>query len=274
MFGFVQANISDLSEAEQERYRAAYCGLCHTLGVRHGFTARLGLTYDLTFLTLLLSSLYEPEEHSGECRCVVHPGKKHLFIINECTEYAADMTIALIYHKCRDDWEDERRFSRRCYAASLEKSYEKIKQDWPEQCHDIEECLRELASMEKRKQYDPDAAAKCFGRLMESVFLYRKDIWEESLRMLAHGLGQYIYLADAAIDLKYDQKHNNYNPLTGLSASQEELRPMLTAVLGKASCGFEHLPLVQDIHLLRNILYSGLWIKFNRGMQKDRKVNT
>ena len=49
---------------------------------------------------------------------------------------------------------------------------------------------------------------------------------------------------------------------------------MLTAVLGKAACGFEHLPLVQDIHLLRNILYSGLWIKFNRGMQKDRKVNT
>lgn len=266
--------MADLSESEQARYRSAYCGLCHTLGSRYGFTARLSLTYDLTFLTLLLSSLYEPEERCGECRCVVHPCKRHSFMINEYTEYAADMTIALTYHKCLDDWEDERKFSRKCYAASLSKSYEKVKHDWPEQCRIIEECLTALSDMETKKLCDPDAAARCFGRLLEGIFLYRKDMWEENLRMLAHGLGQYIYLADAAIDLKYDKKHNNYNPLTGLNASQEELRPMLTMVLGEASRGFEHLPLVQDIHLLRNILYSGLWIKFNRGMQKDRKVNT
>ena len=66
MFGYVQANLSDLSQEEQIRYRAAYCGLCHTLGERHGFTSRLSLTYDLTFLTLLLSSPYEPEEKSEE----------------------------------------------------------------------------------------------------------------------------------------------------------------------------------------------------------------
>lgn len=271
MFGFVQANMLDLSETEQERYRAAYCGLCHTLGVRHGFTSRLGLTYDLTFLTLLLSSLYEPEETFGECRCAVHPCRKHLYTINECTEYAADMTIALTYHKCRDDWEDERKFSRKCYASALEKSYEKVKLDWPEQCRDIEGCLGELSSMEKQKLYDPDATSKCFGRLMESIFLYRKDNWQDSLRMLANGLGRYIYLADAAIDLAHDKRHNNYNPLKELSLAQEELRPMLTMVLSEASQGFEHLPLVQDVHLLRNILYSGLWIKFNRGMEKGRK---
>ena len=73
MFGYVQANIADLSEEEKQRYRAAYCGLCHTLGERHGVASRLSLSYDLTFLTLLLSSLYEPEERSGQCRCVVHP---------------------------------------------------------------------------------------------------------------------------------------------------------------------------------------------------------
>lgn len=271
MFGFVRANILDLSEAEQVRYRAAYCGLCHTLGARHGFTSRLSLTYDLTFLTLLLSSLYEPEETTGECRCVVHPCKKHLYMTNECTEYAADMTIALTYHKCRDDWEDERRFSRKCYASVLETSYETVKQDWPEQCRAMEECLRELSSMEKQKLCDPDAASKCFGRLMESLFLYRKDIWENSLRMLAHGLGRYIYLADAAVDLEHDKRHSNYNPLIELTVAQEDLRSMLTMVLSEASRGFEHLPLVQDVHLLRNILYSGLWIKFNRGMEKGRK---
>ena len=62
MFGHVQANLADLSEEEKKRYRAAYCGLCHTLGKRYGFWTRMALTYDLTFLSLLLSSLYEPEE--------------------------------------------------------------------------------------------------------------------------------------------------------------------------------------------------------------------
>ena len=64
MFGHVQANLDDLPQEEKKRYHAAYCGLCRALGERHGFRARLGLTFDLTFLTLLLSSLYEPP--SGE----------------------------------------------------------------------------------------------------------------------------------------------------------------------------------------------------------------
>lgn len=272
MFGFVQANLSDLSQEEQIRYRAAYCGLCHTLGERHGFTSRLSLTYDLTFLTLLLSSLYEPRERSGDCRCVVHPCKKHHYMINECTEYAADMTVALTYHKCLDDWNDDKNLSRKCYASTLKKQYEKVKETWPEQCKTIEECLSELAVIEKEQSDDPDAASKCFGRLMEGLFLYRKDHWEEHLRKLGYGLGQYIYLADAAVDLERDKKSGNYNPLKGLSTSPLELRPTLQMVLGDASRAFEILPLVQDIHLLRNILYSGLWIKYNRGTQKEKKV--
>ena len=272
MFGYVQANLSDLSPEEKERYRAAYCGLCHTLGERHGFTSRLSLTYDLTFLTLLLSALYEPEESSGDSRCVVHPCKKHHFIINECTEYAADMTVALSYYKCLDDWHDDKNISHKCYASILKQQYENVKQDWPEQCRIIEECLAELSVIEKEKPNDPDAAANCFGRLMEGIFLYRKGHWEQHLRTMGYGLGRYIYLADAAVDLKNDEKHGNYNPLKALETKPEDLRPTLTMVLGEASRAFEALPLVQDIHLLRNILYSGLWIKYNRGMQNDKKV--
>ena len=271
MFGFVQANMTDLTEDEQARYRAFYCGLCQTLGSRHGFTSRLSLTYDLTFLILLLSSLYEPEEAHSECRCIVHPCNKHHIIMNKFTDYAADMTIALSYHKSLDDWADERKVSRKCYAFTLKKSYETVKNAWPNQCAAIESCIRELSHMEKQQLCDPDAAAKCFGRLMEAIFLYQDDIWAEDLRLLGNGLGQYIYLADAAVDLKHDKKHRNYNPLMALSSSPQDLRPTLTMVLSAASQGFERLPLVQDIHLLRNILYSGLWIKYNQGMQKKVK---
>lgn len=274
MFGYVQANIADLSEEEKQRYRAAYCGLCHTLGERHGVASRLSLSYDLTFLTLLLSSLYEPEERSGQCRCVVHPASKHGYMINSATKYAADMTVALMYHKCLDDWNDERSIPKKAYASLLEKQYAQVKQLWPEQCSAIESTIAELSAMEEQNLEDPDAAADCFGRLMEAVFVYRKDHWERHLRTLGYGLGRYIYLADAAVDLKRDREKGSYNPLKNLSTPPQELRPILQTTLGEASRAFEILPLVQDIHLLRNILYSGLWIKYNQGMEKEKKVKT
>jgi hypothetical protein len=44
------------------RYQAYYCGLCRTLKERYGDLGRLTLSNDMTFLLILLSSLYEPEE--------------------------------------------------------------------------------------------------------------------------------------------------------------------------------------------------------------------
>jgi hypothetical protein len=146
-----------------------------------------------------------------------------------------------------------------------------VKEQWPEQCGTIETCIQELSQIEQEQREDPDAAAKCFGRLMEGLFLYRKDNWEEYLRTLGDGLGRYIYLADAAVDLERDKKRGSYNPLKTLSTTPEELRTTLMMILGEASKAFEILPLVQDVHLLRNILYSGIWIKYNRGTQKKVK---
>lgn len=75
------------------------------------------------------------------------------------------------------------------------------------------------------------------------------------------------------MDLEEDRAHGRYNPLNSLSSSPQELRPTLMMVLGDASQAFETLPLLQDIHLLRNILHSGIWTKYNLGTQKKEKVN-
>ena len=107
MFGFVQANTNILTEEEKLRYRQFYCGLCHTLGENHNNISRFGLTYDMTFLAMLLSSLYEPKEEHIESNCIVHPFKKHQYIKNKYIDYAADMTIALVYFKCMDSQKEK-----------------------------------------------------------------------------------------------------------------------------------------------------------------------
>lgn len=189
---------------------------------------------------------------------------------NKCTEYAADMTIALTYHKCLDDWNDDKNLFAKGYATALAKHYEQVKRSWPDQCAVIETSLNTLSAIEKKQLDNPDAAANCFGKLMEGIFLYHKDHWEDNLRRIGFGLGRYIYLADAAVDLERDKKNGNYNPLKSLSTTPDEFRIPLMMVLGDVSLAFELLPLVQDAHLLRNILYSGLWLKYNQGMQKGR----
>lgn len=271
MFGYVQANIEDLTTEEKNRYKSVYCGLCHSLGERHGFSARMGLTYDLTFLALLLSSLYEPEERCGTSRCVVHPCKKHFYAMNKYTDYAADMTVALMYYKCLDDWNDDKKLSRKCYASVLSKAYKRVKVQWPIQCEIIEKELSIITETEKSIVPNPDGAANSFGRLMAGIFVMEKDHWGPYLQKIGYGLGRYIYLADAAVDLRQDIKRNNYNPLISLSVKPDDMRPTLKIMLGEVSEAMEALPLLQDIGLLRNILYSGIWIKYNQGMQKERK---
>lgn len=264
MFGHVTANTAALTEDEKRRYRAAYCGLCHRLGERHGLRARISLSYDLTFLTLLLSSLYEPEEQQGRCRCMVHPVRQHDYMKNECTDYAADITVALSYHKCLDDWSDDGSITKKAYASMLKSGYENVKAKWPRQCGSIERELKLLAEIEADdSRAQADEAANSFGRLMAELFVYRNDRWESQLRAIGFGLGRFIYLADAVIDFDDDMKSGSYNPLVGIELDKEDMRSVLKGFLGDASLAFEKLPLVQDAEILRNILYSGIWSKYN-----------
>ena len=67
------------------------------------------LTYDMTFLVILLTGLYEPDTKTEMVRCIAHPMQKHAAKTNEFTEYAAAINMLLSYYKCEDDWADEHR---------------------------------------------------------------------------------------------------------------------------------------------------------------------
>ena len=103
MFGFVTASVKELDQAQQDRYGSVYCGICRQIRSRAGQTARLGLSYDMAFLALLLMSLYEPEETSAPLRCAAHPLRRRDWVSNRYVEYAADMNVALFYYKLLDE---------------------------------------------------------------------------------------------------------------------------------------------------------------------------
>ena len=95
MFGYLTADRPHLTPEEDERYKAAYCGLCRSLRSRCGQLSGLTLNYDQCFLILLLQSLYEADESSGRARCLAHPREEQAWWQCRFTDYAADMNIAL-----------------------------------------------------------------------------------------------------------------------------------------------------------------------------------
>lgn len=268
MFGYIRANSDDLSEEEKIRYRAVYCGLCKTIKKRYGLAARISLSYDLTFLILLFSSLYEPDEKSSTESCIVHPVKKSLNTCNKFSDYASDLTIALAYYNCIDDWNDDRNLLKKAYADLLKPQYKKVKKLLPRQCQCIEKELKVLSEIEKSDNATADEAANSFGRLMGSLFVMYDDNWAAYLYRIGFNLGRFIYMADAAVDYEDDIKKNSFNPLISLDKKPSEMRPVLMHILGEVSESFESLPLVEDVQLLRNILYSGVWLKYNEKVEK------
>ena len=108
MFGYVTICEPELKVKELRKYKAYYCGLCRTLQEEYGAAGQMTLTYDMTFLIVLLTSLYECGGRTESHACKVHPLKKRPMLRNEITQYAADMNLLLAYFHLRDDWADER----------------------------------------------------------------------------------------------------------------------------------------------------------------------
>ena len=272
MVGYLIASASSLTEEERIRYKATYCGLCRTLKDRHGQISRLTLNYDMTFLILLLQSLYEPEEKSGVETCIAHPREKREWWRSEISDYAADMNVALAYLNRLDDWRDDGSVLALAESGILKKSYRETAEKYPRQCAAMEQSIMELSYLEKNGIEDPDAAAATFGHLLGSVFVWREDRWQEPLYRLGDSLGRFIYLLDAAVDLEKDAYKDSYNPFRkyyGLD-NEERFRDILKIFLADAVIQFDFLPLVKDVGLMKNILCSGLWTVFDEKFRLKR----
>lgn len=274
MFGYVNINKAELKMKDYYKYKAYYCGLCKTLKEKYGRFGQMTLSYDMTFLILLLTSLYESKTIREQSRCLVHPINKHDTLCNDITEYVADMNIALTYHHLMDDWMDEKSMAGLAGAGVLKRDYRKICRNYPKKCQVISECLGQLQECEKQKEQNLDLVSRCFGELMSELFAYQSDIWDQGLRRMGFFLGKFIYILDAYDDIEKDKEHGSYNPLISISEKETfdtECRTILTMMMAECTREFEKLPCLLDIDILHNILYDGVWTKFDK-IQKERSI--
>ena len=275
MFGYVLINKEELKFKEYDVYKSYYCGLCQTLNNRSGRFAQLTLNYDMTFLQLLLTGLYEPKTKLENFRCKIHPFKKSIKRRNEITDYIADMNLFLAYLNCIDDWEDEKKLSRKIYTIIVKKKEKKIKKQYPEKTAKLEAILKKSSEYEKKKEHDIDKISSYSGELMSELFLYKEDEWKQTLSRMGFFLGKYIYIIDAYEDIEKDLKKGNYNPFSEIYQNEDFddfVNQILTMMISECAREFEELPIIEDVDILRNILYSGVWAKFQSIRNKRKQV--
>lgn len=270
MFGYVRPALDKLDGENREKFQAAYCGLCHTLGRRYGLPARLFLNYDLAFLAMLLGkTCCQSPKH-----CVVHPIRKRPCACRSAAlDAAADYSVILVWWQLQDGIADHGFWGGLKYRTAsllLRRAYRRARGNRPEFDGDTQALLARLSELERENCPIPDQPADCFARLLVRTAQGESD--PERRRVLEHllyHLGRWIYLVDAADDIKKDLRRGNYNPLAlrfphrdGVWTEESRLRlgQTLDQSIRQMASAFELADFGDYSDVIRSVVYEGLYL--------------
>ena len=217
MFGYININRKELTDENKKAYQAYYCGLCRRLKATCGTRGQMLLNYDMTFLVVLLTGLYEFADESMEITCALHPTRRQSVRLNQATDYAADMNLILAYHNMIDDWRDDRAFVKKAFVKMLDRDYARVMEKDPRQAGAVEMFMKKTVEIEQSRERNLDAVAGLTGEMLGEVFCWKEDEWADELRTLGFYMGKFIYLMDAYEDYDTDLQRNAYNPLVNLN---------------------------------------------------------
>ena len=270
MFGYVRPSDDRLTPADRETFRAAYCGLCHALGARYGLVGRMILNYDLTFLAMVLS------DGAGEMcakRCAVHPMRRRCCVAGDpALDAAADMSVILTYWQLRDGVADHGFWGGLKYRIAsvlLRPAYRRARERRPRFDAGTQAHLAELAALERERCASLDAPADAFAKLLALAAEEVSDpVRRRVTAQLLYHLGRWVYLVDAADDLKKDVKSGSYNPLvyrfhaeggTLTADDKAALAATLDSSVRAMAAAFELADFGPWRAIIESVLYEGLY---------------
>lgn len=268
MFGYVRPALNRLTAEEKELYQSAYCGLCHTMGKRHGWLARFTLNYDFTLLALL-HYCGSASEGTFCRRCPAHPFRKpRVCICGEALDAAADDSMILTWHKLSDDVADHGFFGglpARFLRVLLRRGYKRAALARPEFDKRVSEEMERLSALETARSPQLDRVADTFARILTAAAddCSAGSPRRRAMEQLLYHLGRWIYLIDAWDDLADDCKKGRYNPLDArfggnAVGEREYVETTITHSMRLIHSAVNLLELGPWQSVIENVLYIGL----------------
>lgn len=266
MFGYLMHN-----DEKQSVYKRYYCGLCHAIKNRYGNVPRFALNHDLTFLGILLTSLYEGAETQRFIRCILHPFQRKEIVESDYLNYAADMTMLLTVFKLEDNVIDDQSLKDRIAYHYFQHSFKNHASSYQDKYEKIAQALSEIHELEQQQSTDLDALCALSGAFLGEVFAYRQDEWHDYLYAIGDKIGRFIYLLDAYDDLEDDKKKGRFNPLIPYESRPDFeawMKENLEMLIADAASQIERLPLFEHLDMIHNVIFKGVWTAYYRTYKK------
>ena len=279
MFGYVRYDIPNLFVKDLMLYKALYCGLCKGIGKSCGQAARIGLSYDVTFLSALLHNMTGTDVVIEKQNCFEHAIRKRpIAKADELTMELGALNTLLVYFKLTDDLLDgERKRGKRLWFKT---GFKRVKKKYPKLLELVEGYMKEQAAVEKSAPPSPDRAAEpsaCMMQALSRHFLKEKAC--EGSDKLFYSVGKWVYLIDALDDFDKDKKKGNYNPFVAsyreesrealMKAHGEEIAFLFDTLFFAMREGLSDVKFYFNRDLTDNVILRGIPIETRRVMRGD-----
>ena len=126
--------------------------------------------------------------------------------------------------------------------------------------------LADLQQLERAQCASMDRAADASARMTAAVVPRTGDARERVLRQMFYHIGRWVYLLDAAQDVKEDMEQGSYNPVVlryelrtpDLTEIKQPLERTLERSLADICMAYDLLDARRDADLIRNIIFLGM----------------
>ena len=212
MFGYVRTDVPYLYIKDDVLYKAMYCGVCKGIGQVCGQKARMGLSYDVTFLSVIMHNILGVDVKVEKSHCLTHCIRsREMAEVDELTRQLGALNTLLAYYKFIDDIADEGKG--RVKSLWFKKGYKRAKKRYPEIEAIVKRNLAAQERLEKANTDSVDRAADPTATMLSEFSEYALgEKSTEFTRNLFYAIGKWVYLIDALDDYDKDLKKGNYNP--------------------------------------------------------------
>lgn len=266
LLGYVRAYKPELKCSEYDVYKGVYCSLCKTLLRRYSPFGQLFLSYDAAFFALMLFASRPQCPTMRASRCCYNPAKKCLSCgKDEQMAFCADVSILLYYYQILDHLHDKGFFKKIVSALLFPIAwclYRKASRLQPQADRIIRDMTARQASAEADPSCSPDAAADPSGTaLRQLAALHSQD---DDFGQMFYLLGRFVYLIDAADDVRKDIRRGNFNPLRTLyetdpAAFPDRVLEMLHACIAAMLQYFDRIKWNVFSPIIQNVVFDGLY---------------
>lgn len=273
MFGYIRVLDGELKIKEYNHYRNSYCRLCRNIG-SFSQAARMFLSYDMTFFSLLLDECNHANDADTNCRqpkCHKISGHCKKECTDETYQFTAAASIVLTYEKILDDIRDGNKFAL-FLRLLLSHAYKRAAKAFPETSDTVHKAMERYYALENAK-LNAFSLAKGFGDVMSDLVSTAGFVEDNAIMQLYanvfHHIGSAIYLIDAIYDIAKDRKSGNYNPILQFDEDRTTVQDKVLEYLGEAEQFIELLPYRDSIPILRNIIHYGIPYQLDKAINKE-----